>query len=167
MRFRGRSRPTLVIWRRLPVSLDSSRPCWRWSAGTFRPICTSPGGIRPSTRSASPSVRAHREHPVAGGCGVRAERGCRRSVLGGTNAHVVIEQAPDVPDSGAPAAVGTPLVSTLVVSGKIGCAGGVHGRGVGRLDGRRRRRGGFGGGGPHPQPSPEPTRRSSPPWCAA
>ena len=36
----------------------------------------------------------------------------------GTNAHVVIEQGPDVPDSGAPAAVGTPHVSALMVSGK-------------------------------------------------
>ena len=38
--------------------------------------------------------------------------------LSGTNAHVVIEQAPDTPDTGVPAAVATPHVSTLTVSGK-------------------------------------------------
>jgi phthiocerol/phenolphthiocerol synthesis type-I polyketide synthase D len=38
--------------------------------------------------------------------------------LSGTNAHVVIEQTPDTPDTGLPAAVATPHVSTLTVSGK-------------------------------------------------
>ena len=38
--------------------------------------------------------------------------------LSGTNAHVVIEQAPDTPDTEVPAAVATPHVSALTVSGK-------------------------------------------------
>jgi len=38
--------------------------------------------------------------------------------LSGTNAHVVIEQAPDTPGKRVPAAVGTPDVSALVLSGK-------------------------------------------------
>ena len=51
----------------------------------------------------------------------------------GTNAHVVIEQAPGC---GGPVADRVePAVSTLVVSGKIGGAGGFVGGGVGRLDG--------------------------------
>src|SRR5882757_6069529 len=38
--------------------------------------------------------------------------------LSGTNAHIVIEQAPDTPDTEVPAAVATPHVSALTVSGK-------------------------------------------------
>ena len=38
--------------------------------------------------------------------------------LSGTNAHMVIEQAPDTPDTEVPAAVATPHVSALTVSGK-------------------------------------------------
>ncbi|OSC40412.1 type I polyketide synthase [Mycobacterium decipiens] len=38
--------------------------------------------------------------------------------LSGTNAHVVIEQAPDTGDKGVPRPIGTPHVSALVVSGK-------------------------------------------------
>ena len=81
--------------------------------------------------------------------------------FGGTNAHVVLEQAPD-PRSRCRCREPEPAVSTLVVSGKtperVASTAGVLADWMAG-DGRRC---GVGRCGPHRQSSPRPARRSSP-----
>ena len=74
--------------------------------------------------------------------------------LGGTNAHVIIEQGPELACS-----IRTRLRHRGVDVGGDGqdaAAGGRDGCGAGRLDGGPRRRGGPGRCGPHRQPPPRP-----------
>ena len=76
--------------------------------------------------------------------------------LSGTNAHVVIEQAPDTPDTEVPAAVGDAARFGPDGVGQDGCAGGLHGRGAGRLDVGAGRAGTARRGGAHTEPAPAP-----------
>ena len=75
--------------------------------------------------------------------------------FGGANAHVVIEQGPDAIDAGAATGAGGDVVGGV---GQDAGAGGLAGRGVGRLDGRRRGRGGVGRCRAHVESPP------GPPW---
>ena len=73
--------------------------------------------------------------------------------ISGTNAHVVLEQAPAIdPVASRP----EPAVTTLVVSGKSRGAGGFVGCRVGRVDAGPWRRGGVGRCGPCGESSPGP-----------
>ena len=80
--------------------------------------------------------------------------------FGGTNAHVVLEQAPQAPL--APAARPQPAVTTLVVSGKSPERLAATAGDAGRLDDRRRRRGSAGRRRAHPQPPPHAPGQCSP-----
>ncbi len=73
--------------------------------------------------------------------------------VSGTNAHVVVEQAPAAePVAPQP----EPVVSTLVISGKTPARVASTAGDVGRVDGRRGRRCAVGRCGPHRQSSPHP-----------
>ena len=127
-------------------------PC---SAARFRRICTSPNGIRPSTRRRPGS--SFRPDPPSW----PTDHGPRRAAVssfgfGGTNAHVVLEQGPDHgrrrrPDIASP-------VSTLVVSGKNPQRLAFAGGNTGRLDGERGRRCAVGRRRAHAQSPPHPSR---------